>query len=86
MRELMGKIPTKDPNVTEVIYLSEIIRCLECQRTVPMGIEVVTVRKIGDSKKVLRRQCFCRAHGHDYEMRVQGPAIRPHAQHRRESE
>jgi hypothetical protein len=86
MRELMGKIPTKDPNVTEVVYLSEIIRCLECQRTVPMGIEVVTVRKIGDSKKVLRRQCYCRAHGYDYEMRMQGPAIRPHAQHRRESE
>jgi hypothetical protein len=70
VRELMGKILTKDPDVTEVIYLSEIIRFLECQRTVPMGIEMVTVRKIGDSKKVLRHQCFCRAHGYDYEMRV----------------
>ena len=32
MRELMGKIPTKDPNITEVVYLSEIVRCLGCQR------------------------------------------------------
>ena len=45
MRELIGKIPTKDPNITEVVYLSEIVRCLECEQTVPMGIEVVTVKK-----------------------------------------
>ena len=85
MRELMGKIPTKDPNVTEVVYLSEIVRCLECQRTVPMGIEVVTEKKIGDSKSVLKRQCYCRAHGYDYEARLQGPAIRPNTQRRPES-
>jgi hypothetical protein len=40
MRELIKKIPTKDPNITEVVYLSEIVRCLECEQTVPMGIEV----------------------------------------------
>jgi hypothetical protein len=45
MRELIGKIPTKDPNITEVFYLSEIVRCLECEQPVPMGIEVVTVKK-----------------------------------------
>src|SRR5690242_17610213 len=45
MRELIGKIPDKDPNITEVVYLSEIVRCLECEQTVPMGIEVVTVKK-----------------------------------------
>jgi hypothetical protein len=44
MRELIKKIPTKDPNITEVVYLSEIVRCLECEQTVPMGIEVVTVK------------------------------------------
>ena len=45
MRELIGKIPTKDPNVTEVVYLAEMIRCLDCEQTVPVGIEVVTVKK-----------------------------------------
>ena len=49
MRELIGKIPTKDPNITEVVYLSEIVRCLECEQTVPMGIEVVTVKLSGTS-------------------------------------
>jgi hypothetical protein len=46
MREIIGRIPTKDPNITEVVYLSEVVRCLECQKTVPMGIEVVTVKKV----------------------------------------
>jgi hypothetical protein len=80
MRELMGKIPTKDPNITEVVYLSELVRCLECQKTAPMGIEVVTVKKSGESKKVLRHVCYCRAHGFDYEMKVQSLPIHPHAQ------
>ena len=39
MRDLMGKIPTKEPDVTEEIYLSELVRCGECERTVPVGIE-----------------------------------------------
>jgi len=38
MRELIGKIPTKDPNITEMVYRTEMVRCLECQRTAPMGI------------------------------------------------
>jgi hypothetical protein len=63
----MGKIPTKDPNITEVVYLCELVRCLECQKTASMGIEVVTVKKSGESKKVLRHVCYCRAHGFDYE-------------------
>jgi hypothetical protein len=79
MRELMGKIPTKDPNITDVVYLSEIVRCLECQKTVPMGIEVVTVKKGGGARKVLRRVCYCRAHGFDYETRVQSLPIHPRA-------
>ena len=32
MRELIGKIPTKDPNITYVVYLSELVRCLECEQ------------------------------------------------------
>jgi hypothetical protein len=86
MRELMGKIPTKDPNVTEAVYLSEIIRCRECQRTVPMGIEVVTLQKDGDSKKVLRHEYYCRAHGLDYEERVRSLPIHPDTEHRRKSD
>jgi hypothetical protein len=80
MRELIGKIPTKDPNITEVVYRTEIVRCLECQQTVPMGIEVVTVNKSGESKKVLRHVCYCRGHGFDYETKAQTLPMRTHAQ------
>jgi len=80
MRELIGKIPTKDPGVSEKVYLSEMVRCLECQQTVPMGIEVVTVRKSRGSKQVLRHACYCRGHGFDYETKAQSLPIRPHAQ------
>ncbi len=78
MRELMGKIPTKDPNIIEEVYLSEIVRCRECQRTVPMGIEVLTVKKGEECREVLRHEYYCRAHGIDYEARVQSLPIRPH--------
>ena len=71
MRELIGKIPTKDPNLTEVVYLTEMVRCLECQQTVPMGIEVVTVKKSGKSRKAVRHVCYCRGHGFDYETKAQ---------------
>jgi hypothetical protein len=77
MRELIGKIPTKDPNITEVVYLTEIVRCLDCQQTVPMGIEVVTVKKSEKSKEVVRHVCYCRAHGLDYETKAQSLPIRP---------
>jgi len=77
MRELIGKIPTKDPDVTEEVYLSELVRCRECQMTVPMGIEVITVKRDGASRKVLSHGCYCRAHGHDYEMTVQSLPVRP---------
>jgi hypothetical protein len=78
MRELIGKIPTKDPTVTEVVYLAEIVRCLECQQTVPMGIEVVTIKKTEESREVLRHVFFCRGHGFDYETKAQSLPIRSH--------
>ena len=71
MRELIGKIPTKDPNITEMVYRTEMVRCLECQRTAPMGIEVVTVKKSKESKEVVRHVCYCRGHGFDYETKAQ---------------
>ena len=80
MRELIGKISTKDPNITEVVYLAEMVRCLECEQTVPMGIEVVTVKKSEESKQVVRHVCYCRGHGFDYETRAQSPPIRRHGQ------
>jgi hypothetical protein len=80
MRELIGKIPTKDPNITEMVYRTEMVRCLECQRTEPMGIEVVTVKKNEKSKEVVRHVCYCRGHGFDYEMKAQSLPIRPTAQ------
>jgi len=72
MRQLVGKIPIKNRNVTEEIYLVESVRCQECQVTVPIGIEVVTVRKEGKSKKVIKHSWYCRAHGADYATRVLG--------------
>jgi hypothetical protein len=80
MRELIGKIPTKDPNITEVVYLTEIVRCLECEQTVPMGIEVVTVKKGEGSREVVRHVFYCRGHGFDYETKAQSLPIRTHAQ------
>jgi hypothetical protein len=60
MRELIGIISTKDPGITEVVYLAEMVRCLECERTVPVGIEMVTVKKSGKSKEAVRHVCYCR--------------------------
>jgi hypothetical protein len=85
MRERLGKIPTKDPNVTEEVYLSETVRCRECEKTVPIGIEVVTVKREKEFKKFLAHKYYCRAHGLDYEMRVQSLPIRPPGPHRRGS-
>jgi len=80
MRELIGKIPTKDPAIVEVVYLAEMVRCLECEQTRPVGIEVVTVKKNGGARKVLRHVCYCRGHGLDYERRAQSRPIHPHGQ------
>ena len=66
MRQLLGKMPIKHRNVTEEVYLSEHVCCQNCQITVPMGIEVVTVRQDGQVKKVIRHERYCRAHGADY--------------------
>ena len=70
MRQLIGKL--KHRGVTDEVYLSEHIMCRECQRTVPVGIEVVTVQLVGNSKKVLKHACYCRAHGTEYQARAQG--------------
>jgi heterodisulfide reductase subunit C len=70
MRQLLGKIPIKYRNVTEEVYLCECVRCQSCQAMVPMGIEVVTVRKEGASKKLIKHGWYCRAHGVDYATRA----------------
>ena len=78
MRQLMGKMPTKDdPNVIQEIYLSELVRCRKCQMTVPMGLEVITAKRDGASRKVLSHTYYCRAHGHDIEMTLQNLPVRP---------
>ena len=71
MRQLIGKIPIKG-QVIEEVYLSEQIRCNECQKTAPIGVEVVRVQKEGKSKRVLKRTFYCRAHAGEYESRAQG--------------
>jgi len=76
MRELIGKVPTHDPNVTQNIYRSETVRCEKCLRTVPVGIEVVTVKTQGQSQKVLMHEYYCRADGLDYETKMQNRPIR----------
>jgi len=72
MRQLIGKIPIKYRNVTEEIYFSEYVRCQNCQVTVPVGIEVITVRIEGQSKKVIKHGWYCRAHGADYAAKAAG--------------
>jgi hypothetical protein len=39
---------------------------------VPMGIEVVTVTKEGQSKKVIKHGRYCRSHGAEYATRALG--------------
>lgn len=72
MRQLIGKVPIKYRNATEEIYFSEHVRCQNCQVTVPVGIEVVTVRKDGESKKTIGHRWYCRAHGAEYALRALG--------------
>jgi hypothetical protein len=72
MRQLLGKVPSSRRNVIEEVYLSEQVRCHECQKTVPIGIEVVAVQKHSKPKKVLKRTWYCRSHAGDYESRARG--------------
>ena len=84
MRQLIGKIPSKDPNVSQRVYLSESLRCRECQKMVPMGIEIITIKK-GESNSVVNHRCYCFAHGREYEIRAQILPIRSHANVGREA-
>jgi hypothetical protein len=70
MRELIGKMALSEPGVTRSVYRSELIRCGECQRMAPIGIEVITARREGDSQKVIEHRYYCRSHGLDYETRM----------------
>jgi hypothetical protein len=72
MRQLLGKSRFTSRNVTEEVYLSEHVYCQTCQITVPMGIEVVTVRNEGSFKKVVRHARYCRAHGAEYAAKALG--------------
>jgi hypothetical protein len=69
MRQLVGTFFIKHRGVTEEVYLSELVQCNECQRMVPIGIEVFTVKKEGKSKTVMKHARYCRAHGLEYQMR-----------------
>jgi len=72
MRQLIGKI--KHRGVTQAVYLSEHTICRECQRTAPVGIEVITFQTEAKSKKIMRRACYCRAHGMEYQAQAQAQA------------
>jgi heterodisulfide reductase subunit C len=71
MRQLIGKIAVK-ARIVEEVYLSEQVRCHECQKTVPIGVEVVTVVKGIRPKKILKRAFYCRSHAGEYEARARG--------------
>ena len=71
MRQLIGKIPVTS-KVIEEVYLSEQVRCRECQKTVPIGVEVVAIEKGTRPKKVIKRANYCRSHAGDYESRARG--------------
>ena len=77
MRELIGQMATSEPGVTRSVYRSEMIRCGECQKMAPIGIEVITARKDGDSRKVLEHRYYCRSHGLDYEIEERKPTAPP---------
>ena len=70
MRELIGKI--KQRGLVQEVYRSELVMCRECQRTVPMGIEVITVQFEGSTRKVLKHAYFCQAHGLEYRAQADG--------------
>ena len=70
MRELIGKI--KQRGVIQEVYRSEHVMCRECQRTVPMGIEVITVQFDGITRKVLKHACYCQPHGLEYRAQADG--------------
>ena len=72
MRQFIGKLPTKERGVVDEVYIAEQVRCRDCQKSSPMGIEVVTVQKEGKKKTILKRAFFCRVHGAEYQSRVQG--------------
>jgi hypothetical protein len=76
MRELIGQMATSEPGVTRSVYRSEMIRCGECEKMAPIGIEVITARKDGDSRKVLEHRYYCRSHGLDYESRSESQPCR----------
>lgn len=86
MRELIGKIPTNDRNVSKCVYRSELVRCCECQKTAPSGIEVITTQKDGESTKVLGHRYYCRAHGLDYETRTQSQSVHRDTQRKPDNE
>ena len=71
MRELIGKITTNDLSVTKCVYRSELVRCCACQKTAPLGIEVITTKKDGETRKVLEHRYYCRVHGLNYEAKAQ---------------
>ena len=75
MRELVGKIPTKDPNITEVVYLSEIVRCLECQRTVPWVLRWLRSKGMKSSRRLFGACATAVEHGFDYETKAQSLPI-----------
>jgi hypothetical protein len=72
MRQLIGKIPIKSQGLVQEVYFSELVYCQDCQRTVPIGIEVVAVKRDGDTKKVVKHRYYCRAHGGEYQARING--------------
>jgi hypothetical protein len=76
MRELIGKIGLSEPGVTRSVYRSELIRCGECQKMAPIGIEVITTKKEGDAQKVIEHRYYCRSHGLDIETRMTGRPFR----------
>jgi hypothetical protein len=72
MRQLIGKIPIQYRNETDEVYLSEYVRCQYCQTTSPMGVEVITVKKEGKAKTVIKHRWYCRAHGTEFTMKALG--------------
>jgi hypothetical protein len=70
MGQLIGKIRDKR-NVIQEVFFSEQVCCRECQRTVPVGVEVIEIEKDTQPRKVAKRVCYCRSHGSEFVTKAQ---------------
>ncbi len=66
MRQLIRRRGKKNRGLIEEAYIGEHLYCQKCQKTVPVGIEVIIFKRDAGGKKLVKHACYCRAHGSEY--------------------